>query len=1055
MSLVLKMLRAFPNGRTTEEILVLTGASFFHDKRVAILAEIDELLADREIRRNRDGLWLVNGKISTNQWAEPNVISPTKPETTSFVLESSVAEFQVLEGQNTTEEEQISEASQPLEPKKLLQYWRASLRADPRGATTQVVDKHGLEWQLISGRGPVVFEGDETLKISISFESLSPTFQEALVRREGNENALAVGWPLSVGRKLGVPIVQPVGMLTAYWVRDGAKVRLSIEADDVLINPEWVSSAAKISGWNKEALTQLFVLDGGSGMRSEDFRTTLRNAIASQIRGSLTGENLISQLDPEATGVYNACGLFLPTESSFTVGAARDLDVISNWPTQRLADTALGAALQFPTESSDKKLYELDAVQLNREQLNAVRNGLQSQITVVTGPPGTGKSQAIVAMAASVLAGGGSVLVASKNHQALDAVEGRLGSLAPGVPFITRTLNPSKELDVDCTAVLAALLHQENQNHFDQIDEMAVLEMQELSDRRRKAIDLGLKFETIELQIAEILERIAFREARSSNGTKELSGLSARQSFWEKLLVFLFAAKKKVGSDVNIDVFRKGQSLPELRYTLEKLRMQKEELGNIENPIPLGDEIKQLVEKLLPKILAKRTSMAEDARTSLSQLYEDWDFSQNSKGLPPGEITRSLISFRPLWLASILGTPKRIPLEEGLFDLVIFDEASQCDIATAIPLFARAKRAVIVGDDKQLSFISSLGRAQDRNLMKAQGLPVGSMARFAQSRQSLFGFASRLPNAKRITLRQQYRSAGPIVNYINEAFYGGALSVAYDPSRLNLPKKIKPGIAWEHVPEPSIPQKGNVNLAEVKAITHHLKLLLQDQAYSGSVGVITPFRNQVMALETSINAAIPVPLREAADLRIGTVDGFQGQERDLILFSPCVGRRSPQSGLTFFQRDTRRLNVAVSRARAVAMIFGDLDFAKSGRSKALTRLAAIATEPRPKSGEGVFDSGWERRVFYALQEAGLDPQPQHEIAGRRLDFALFGKTGIKLDLEVDGRRWHQGPDGQRKSSDLWRDAQLKSMGWKVRRFWVDELAKDMEGCIDLVKQDLS
>jgi hypothetical protein len=87
------------------------------------------------------------------------------------------------------------------------------------------------------------------------------------------------------------------------------------------------------------------------------------------------------------------------------------------------------------------------------------------------------------------------------------------------------------------------------------------------------------------------------------------------------------------------------------------------------------------------------------------------------------------------------------------------------------------------------------------------------------------------------------------------------------------------------------------------------------------------------------------------ELKIATIDSFQGQERDLILFSPCVGPHSPTSGLTFFARDTRRLNVAISRARAVAMTFGDLGFARSGRSTALQRLAAKSTEPRQRSGE--------------------------------------------------------------------------------------------------------
>ena len=85
--------------------------------------------------------------------------------------------------------------------------------------------------------------------------------------------------------------------------------------------------------------------------------------------------------------------------------------------------------------------------------------------------------------------------------------------------------------------------------------------------------------------------------------------------------------------------------------------------------------------------------------------------------------------------------------------------------------------------------------------------------------------------------------------------------------------------------------RANVNLAEVTAIVAHLAELLLERGYDGSVGVISPFRPQVVALEEAIASRIPESRRGAAELRVGTVDGFQGQERDLILFSPVVHGR--------------------------------------------------------------------------------------------------------------------------------------------------------------------
>lgn len=1057
MSLVLKMVRAFPRGRTTEELLVLIGASFSHDKRLAAIAELDQLLRDGCVEKGRDGRWRAKREDLVAGTRNAAVTKLGMEAGSENIIHGAAATF-TSEPLARVQFDADEAGEERLDPQALLRYWRSALRADPRGATTQVLDKHGIEWCLISGRGPVSPGEDQCLRISINLTAIDPALQEALVRREGNENVLAVGWPMAVDRRGGVPIFQPVGMFAAAWKREGETLVLSVDADDVLVNPDWVKSAARASGWKRDDLADLFLADDGLGLRADDFVEKVRVAVASQIRGRVVGEDLASQLDGSAQGIYDSAAIFLPTDSSFTAGAARDLDMIATWPRERIARTALGAVLGIEGSNSTVPVVPIDAVPLNKEQLRAVRGACEVPLTVVTGPPGTGKSQAIVSMAASILAGGGSVLVASKNHQALDAVEDRLGSLAPDVPFSVRTLNPNEETDTGFSDELKKLLENESGSRSTSVDELALAKIVDSARRRKDAVDTIDRIAELECEVSDILERIEVREAHGLEVSPARPSQTSSPGILRRLLLWLRSVFTKGPSREKLLMpaasDRRGMSLLDLRKALEALRSAKFELGDPDDPIEMGERIREATGRLLPVILSARTHLPDDERRELAEIYDDWTFDGGKKH-PPSDLSKALMSYRPLWLASILGTPRRIPLDDGLFDLVIFDEASQCDIATAIPLFARAKRSVVVGDDRQLSFIAQLGQAQDRNLMQAQGLPVAKMGRFAQSRRSLFDFASRVPDAQRITLRHQYRSAGPIVDYISENFYGGQLQTSYDPRGLVVPKGSKAGIAWEDVPAPAVPQAGNVNPGEVSAIVLHLRKLLVEDEYGGSIGVITPFRAQVLALENAIAAVIDEPKRMACDLKVGTVDGFQGQERDLILFSPCVGPRSPQSGMTFFQRDTRRLNVAISRARAVAIVFGDLDFARSSKSKALGKLAAMATEPRTKRGEGVFDSDWERKVYHALIARGLDPQPQHEIAGRRLDFALFGANGVKLDLEVDGRKWHESPDGRRKTSDLWRDHQLKSLGWRVRRFWVDELSRDMERCLDRVEQDLS
>lgn len=1054
MSIVQRTVEAFPRGRTTEELVVLLDAAFDDAKRSAILAELQVLTQSGVIRLERNGRWMSAAppRASDNRSAGASTTPIPKTEMdVLFAVPGRIAQERLPEESETADEGTVASA----DPHALLRYWRSALRSDPRGAISQAPDRHGSQWVLATGTGPLKPEDGWRCVLSFELESLPADFRQALLRREANEMTLAVGWPIMVGRKSGVPVIWPVGLLAAEWSRSDRTLRVSIEADDVLVNPDWLEGAARTAGWQKSELSEVFAATDGVGLRSDDFLIRLREAAARHLRGRITGQQMVSQIDLSATGIYDVAALLLPTESTFTAGAVRDLDTIGTWPVDRLARTALGPVLGLATSSSTSAPHDVNVGPVNGEQIDAVRHACLAPLTVVTGPPGTGKSQAIVSMAASVLLHGGTVLVASKNHQALDAVEDRLSGLAPDLPFLVRTLDPEREIDKSVERVMNDMLN-ETGIRIRPVDTELAGQVAVLSADRRRSMATIRRRAELECEIADLVERIATREKFSVSDNRPVEEIEKTPGVLVRLwraIARLFRKTSAKSVPATQNALPEGAPLSALRARLASLRHDRDALPDEVDPVQLTAQIMDLVAKVLPTTLSGRVALREEERQGLDAARVDHQFHGDRAF--PSDLARAVIQHRPLWLASVLGTPKRIPLDDGLFDLVIFDEASQCDIASALPLLARAKRAVVVGDDRQLSFIPQLGQAQDRNLMKAQGLPSVGMGRFAQSRQSLFDFAKRVPGVPRVLLRHQYRSAGPIVDYISETFYGGRLTTSYDPETIRPPKDQKPGISWTNVSGPAVAQQGNVNLLEAEAIAAHIRMLLLEQGYDGGIGVISPFRPQVQAIEAAVRAKVPVQKLEAAEFRVATVDGFQGQERDVILFSPCLSATSALSAVTFLQKDLRRLNVAISRARAVAHVFGDLAYARSAKVRALARLAAVATEPRRTGGEGVFDSDWERRVFHVLRERGLDPKPQFEIAGRRLDFALFGKTGVKLDLEVDGRHWHQDTDGRRKMSDHWRDHQLRSLGWRVRRFWVDELAKNMEGCLELVERDLS
>ncbi len=82
----------------------------------------------------------------------------------------------------------------------------------------------------------------------------------------------------------------------------------------------------------------------------------------------------------------------------------------------------------------------------------------------------------------------------------------------------------------------------------------------------------------------------------------------------------------------------------------------------------------------------------------------------------------------------------------------------------------------------------------------------------------------------------------------------------------------------------------------------------------------------------------------------------------------------------------------------------------------------------------------------------MDIEVQFPVAGRRLDLAIVhsGERPLKLDIEVDGDLYHRNPDGSRKDEDIWRDYQLKGLGWRVKRFWVYQLRENLDECVESI-----
>jgi very-short-patch-repair endonuclease len=179
---------------------------------------------------------------------------------------------------------------------------------------------------------------------------------------------------------------------------------------------------------------------------------------------------------------------------------------------------------------------------------------------------------------------------------------------------------------------------------------------------------------------------------------------------------------------------------------------------------------------------------------------------------------------------------------------------------------------------------------------------------------------------------------------------------------------------------------------------------------------------------------------------IDTVHKFQGDERDVIIFSPVVSEGTKSQSLMFLKSTGNLFNVAITRARALLVTVGDKEYCKKCGVSYLEHFAEYS------SGEDapVESSEWEHLLQKALSDAGIPVTAQYHVDKYYLDLALFHK-GKKLDIEVDGAMYHQTWTGELSYNDQLRNQALMREGWDVIRFWVQQVRDQLPWCIEQVK----
>jgi hypothetical protein len=447
------------------------------------------------------------------------------------------------------------------------------------------------------------------------------------------------------------------------------------------------------------------------------------------------------------------------------------------------------------------------------------------------------------------------------------------------------------------------------------------------------------------------------------------------------------------------------------------------------------------------------------------------------KVLSPREIMErgalaTMMQLKPCWLMSPLSISQLLPLQKGLFDVIIFDEASQVRVEDAIPSIYRASTMIVVGDNKQMpptNFFS--GSVVDEEEDDIEIAP------------SVLDLASQVYPS--VLLEWHYRSrAESLIAFSNRAFYGGKLIAAPNPRVMTAGGALK----FHSIKDGYFTSKDG-NETEADRLVSHLIEMLRHNS-ERSYGVIAMGQKQAVAIDEAIarriendsearklyEKAISFKDGEAdAALFVKNLENVQGDERDVIILS--VGYASSGEGKKLRMNfgplgkkgGGRRLNVAVTRAKSEMHVFCSFDpnlipideeqFVKNPDLCVFGRYLNYSKAVSDESLElalNILDSFPVAGVMTARKSSrfALDVKRRLEENGHKVS-AEIGSSGFYIDLgihhpvlqanfalgiECDGAIFHSTPYA--RDRDKIRESLLRSRGWKIERIWSQDWSKD-------------
>lgn len=523
-----------------------------------------------------------------------------------------------------------------------------------------------------------------------------------------------------------------------------------------------------------------------------------------------------------------------------------------------------------------KKAYPiiLQNQRINLDQLLAINNAMKFPVAYVQGPPGTGKTNTIINTILTAFFNEKTVLFSSYNNHPINEVFKKLIDFkyrGRAIPFPVLRLGNKDKLKEAIEYIKEIYLRTQQITIYESTLDR---KKDDRIERARKLSDLLKRYE-------EVLD------------------LKERRETLNRMMEY----QSTINGSINLLPFQADLQGRQLVL----VKNQIEEQGEItdRDAIALLDNDEEALFQYLYYTSAKYIKRLDEAkydnlRKIVLEEDEESQVMSFSKYLSEEKNIRKLQKVFPIMITTCISAHK-LGEPTPMFDMVIIDEASQCNTAVSLVPIIRGESLMLVGDPQQLNPVILLGELDNQKLRKKYNISD----EYDYRENSIYKtFLSCDSVSDEILLHSHYRCHKKIIEFNNKKYYNSRLHIASDS------KETEP-LVYIDVPGSQGDEK-NTSPGEVLQIVKYASAN-RDK----NIGVITPFVNQRKLIEDAINR------EKLENVVCGTVHAFQGDEKDVVLFSTAITEQTKAGTYEWLKNNKELINVATSRAKDKLIVLSD------------------------------------------------------------------------------------------------------------------------------------